>query len=93
VKTRHKHSRCAFLLSSGFLLVVLISNSPHLSAEDRRAESPMLEPKEGESINRNEEPTGRGNTPGILPVGPSGEEIHDYLYPTTKDGKVVTPSN
>ena len=86
MKTEY-HSRRTLWVSSGFFLALLVSNSPHLYAEERRADSSLVEP----IINRNEQPMEPGNTRDtIRPVGLSGEEIHDFLYPTAKDGKVVT---
>jgi hypothetical protein len=87
MKTEYNHSRRTLWVSSGFFLALLVGNSPHLYAEERRADSSLVEP----IINGNEQPMEPGNTrDAIRPVGPSGEEIHDFLYPTAKDGKVVT---
>jgi hypothetical protein len=93
MKTKSK-SRRNVLGSSGFFLILLLSSAARVYAEDRASNRPAGQTKEEETIMRNEEPmrteTTRNNA-GL--VGPSGEEIHDFLYPTAEDDKVLTRAN
>jgi hypothetical protein len=92
MKTRCNQRGRTLLVSGGLFLALLLSGLPHVYAEERAADSPSVAPKE-EKIKRNQamEPD---TTNGILPlVGPSAEEIHDFLYPTPKVGEAVTPAN
>ena len=92
MKTRCNQRGRTLLVSGGLFLALLLSGFPHVYAEERAADSPSVAPKE-EKIKRNQamEPD---TTNGILPlVGPSAEEIHDFLYPTPKVGEAVTPAN
>jgi hypothetical protein len=92
VETNHNRRRSTPFVSGGLFLALVLSGWPHISAEERATDGPSVEPKE-EKIKRNQamEPD---ITDGILPlVGPSGEKIHDFLYPTLRDGKVVRPAN
>jgi hypothetical protein len=92
MKTRCNQRGRTLLVSGGLFLALLLSGLPHVYAEERAADSPSVAPKE-EKIKRNQamEPD---ITDGIFPlVGPSGEEIHDFLYPMPRDGKVVRPAN
>ena len=82
------------LRSGGFLLVLLLSSFPGVCAEDRASDRAAGQTKEEETITRNEEPMRTditSNTAGL--VGPSGEEIHDFLYPTSEDDKLVRRAN
>lgn len=64
-----------------------------LYAENRTADRPAIEPKE-EKIKRNQQPMESDTTgDNISLVGPSAEEIHDFLYPTREDDKVLTRAN
>jgi hypothetical protein len=92
VKTNHNRRRGTPFVSGGLVLALLLSGLPDISAEERATDGPSIKPKE-EKIKRNQamEPD---ITDGIFPlVGPSGEEIHDFLYPTPRDGQVVRPAN
>ena len=52
-----------------------------------------VEPKDGRNTKGTEQPIEPGTMPGnIAPVGPSGQEIHDFLYPKLNDRKVVLPN-
>jgi hypothetical protein len=93
MKTKSK-SRRNVLGSSGFFLVLLLSSAARVYADDRASDRPAGQTKEEEPITRNEEPMRTdttGNTAGL--VGPSGEEIHDFLYPTAEDDKLLTRAN
>jgi hypothetical protein len=93
MKTKYNQMRRTLLIFGGLFLALLLSDLPHLYAEDQGADSPVVEPKE-KNITANEQPMEPDITRGALPlVGPSGEEIHDFLYPTTENRKVVTPAN
>ncbi len=85
MKTECSHSRRALLVSTGFLLALLVSSSPPLYAQDRRADKSIVESK---IIKGNEyllEPANNRDVTRL--VGPSSEEIHDFLYPAVKDRK------
>jgi hypothetical protein len=95
MKTRFNQRRRTLLVSGGLYSALLLSGLPHIYAyaEDRAADSPFVELKK-EKVKRNEQPMEPDNTrETVRLVGPSGEEIHDFLYPTPKDGKGVTPAN
>jgi hypothetical protein len=54
---------------------------------------PVVEPKDGRNTKETEQPIEPATIPGnISPVGPSGQEIHDFLYPKLNNGKVVIPN-
>jgi hypothetical protein len=94
MKTRFNQRRRTLLVSGGLFSALLLSGLPHIYAyaEDWAVDSPFVELKE-EKIKRNQ-PMEPDTTRGTLPlVGPSGEEIHDFLYPMPRDGEVVTPAN
>ena len=58
----------------------MLSEFPHQYAEDRRADNPVVEAKD-KSIKRNEYPMESDTIHNaIIMVGPSVEEIHDFLY-------------
>ena len=78
----------------GFFLVLLLSSLPRVYGEDRASDRAAGQTKEEETITRNEEPMRTditSNTAGL--VGPSGEEIHDFLYPTSEEDKLVRRAN
>jgi hypothetical protein len=84
------------ILLAALLLSLPVSDAAGVRRDDRKdvATNQIVEPKE----DRNTNITERSISPDILPensglVGPSGEEIHDFLYPTVDDGKVVIPAN
>jgi hypothetical protein len=55
--------------------------------------NPIVELKDGRNTKVTEQPIEPGTIPGnIGPVGPSGQEIHNFLYPKLNDGKVVMPN-
>jgi hypothetical protein len=87
-------SRLNVLGSSGFFLVLLLSSAARVYAEDQASDRPAGQTKEEETITKSQEPmrtdTTRNNA-GL--VGPSGEEIHDFLYPIAEDDKLMTRAN
>lgn len=94
MKKKNNRWRRNVLVSGGFFLALLLSDLPQMHAEDRKADNPLVEPKVGKAIKENEQPMEPAiSRDSIHMVGPSGEEIHDFLYPTPNDGKVVTPAN
>ena len=83
----------ARLVSGGLYLALLISASPHLNADDQQAGRHVAEDNE-KSIEANEqlmEPHNRRDT--VTLVGPSSQEIHDFLYPSPNAGEAVRPAN
>ena len=93
MKTKY-HQRRRTLLFSSALFVALLIALPGVYAEDQGADRPVVESKARNNIPRNEQPIESDTIRLNIPmVGPSGQEIHDFLYPTPEDGKVVTPAN
>ena len=90
MKTKYKHKRRTLMVSSGLFLALLLGAAANGYADDHAADRPTVETKEGKDIKRKEPATLR-DTARL--VGPSGEEIHDFLYPTSEDGKVLTRAN
>ena len=84
------------LMAALLVSLPMISDAAEVRGDDRRevATSLIVEPKE----DRNTNITERSILPDTIPhnlglIGPSGQEIHDFLYPTVDDGKVVIPAN
>jgi hypothetical protein len=94
VKTKGQQRRRALSVSSAFFLALLLGHFPHLSAEERRADRLIVEPSERKTLKTNEAPMKpeSAHEPMGL-VGPSAQQIHDFLYPPAKDDKVVGPMN
>ncbi len=93
MKTKFKIRHTLFA-SGGFFFALLLSPPAHVYAEDTDADKPRVQSKEEETFKRNEEPIRSGTTRDLAQrVGPSGEEIHDFLYPTREDDKVLTRAN
>jgi hypothetical protein len=93
MKTKSKHP-CTLLVSGGFFLALLLSAAAPIYAEDRPIDRPADRIKEEEIITRNEESMRADTTrDSTRMVGPSGEEIHDFLYPVPEDDKVLTRAN
>ena len=93
MKTKSKSHR-TLLVFRGFFLALLLSANAHIYAEDRATGKPAVQTKEEDTIKRNEQPMPPDisrDSPRL--VGPSGEEIHDFLYPTSEDAKVLTRAN
>jgi hypothetical protein len=91
VKTNYQKHRTR-LLSGGCFLAVLVSAFPVIFADDQPAHRPAVEPKD--KIVNNEqwkEPERTRNA--VYLVGPSGEEIHDFLYPAPENPEFVTSAN
>jgi hypothetical protein len=54
--------------------------------------NPIVAPKDGRNTKVTEQPIEPDSIPdNTVPVGPSGQEIHNFLYPKLNDGKVVIP--
>jgi hypothetical protein len=90
MKTKYNHFYPTLLIPGGFFLALLFSDLPHLYAEDRETDRAI------ESRNRNtktsEQPIESDNNHDTVSlVGPSGEEIHDFLYPTAENRHIATP--
>jgi hypothetical protein len=93
MKMKYHQYAAPLLISGELFLALLFSDLPHLYAEDQGADSSVVEARD-KNPKTSEQPMESDNTRGTLPlVGPSGEEIHDFLYPTTEIREVVTPVN
>ena len=93
MKTKYKHKGRILMVSGGFFLA-LLGAAPNVYADDRAADRPAVDTTEAKNIKRNEQPTEPATTRDITHlVGPSGEEIHDFLYPAPENPQVVTSAN
>jgi hypothetical protein len=91
VKTNYQKRRTA-LLSGGCFLALLLSVFPVTFAEDQPAHRPAVEPKD--KIVNDEPSREPKRTRETVPlVGPSAEEIHDFLYPAPENRKFITSAN
>jgi hypothetical protein len=54
--------------------------------------NPVVEPKDGRNKTVTEQPIEPDTIPGNIIVGPSGQEIHNFLYPKLNDWKFVKPN-
>lgn len=95
MKTNHNRSRRTRMIANGVILALLLSAfRGGIYAEDQPANSKVIESKVEKDLPKNGDPieldTNRHNVPMI---GPSAQEIHDFLYPMPKDVKVVRPAN
>lgn len=82
------------MVSGGFFLALLLSAAAPVYAENQPTDRPADRIKEEEIITRNEESMRADTTrDSARMVGPSGEEIHDFLYPTAEDDKLLTRAN
>lgn len=91
MKTNYQKRRST-LLSGGCFLALLVGVFPVIFAEDQPAYRPAIESKDNIVNNpRSKEPERPSETVGL--VGPSGEEIHDFLYPAPEDPQAVTSAN
>jgi hypothetical protein len=93
MKTKSKSHR-NLLLSGAFFLALPLSAAAQVQAEDRTADKAAVQTTEKETSKKNEEPM----RPDISRdtarlVGPSGEEIHDFLYPMIEDDKHLIRAN
>ena len=78
-------SRGALLVSRGLFLALLLGTDAELYAENRATDRPADQTKEEETGKGPEEARRTDTTPDTAGlVGPSGEEIHDFLYPTAQ---------
>jgi hypothetical protein len=82
------------MILNSVILALLLNAFSGTDAEDQPANSKVVESTVEKNLPRNEQPsesdTIRHN--GAM-VGPSAQEIHDFLYPMPKDVKVVRPAN
>jgi hypothetical protein len=92
VKTKHTYWHCA-LIFSGFVALAG-SRSPYLYAEDRLAGSASVEAKEAQLFERDEQPRPPAKARhSTRMVGPSAEEIHDFLYPPSVERNISPGAN
>jgi hypothetical protein len=84
------------LMAALLVSLPMISDAAEVRGHNRKevATSLIVEPKKDKNTNITE----RSRSPDTIPhnlglIGPSGQEIHDFLYPTVDDGKVVIPAN
>ena len=94
MKTKYYKRRRTLLVSGGFFLALLLSAAANGYANDHATDRPAVEAKEGKDTRRSEQPT-EPATPRDTArlVGPSAEEIHDFLYPAPEDGNALTRAN
>ncbi|HUC99761.1 MAG TPA: hypothetical protein VMR88_14825 [Candidatus Polarisedimenticolaceae bacterium] len=91
MKTNYQKRHTTFL-SSGCFLALLVSVFPVIFAEDQPADTAAVE--HNDTIVSNEQamaPDTTRETIGL--VGPSAEEIHDFLYPAPENRKTITSAN
>ena len=93
MKTKSRSHR-TLLVSGGFFLALPLSAAAQVQAEDRATDRAAVQTTEKETSNRNEEPLRWEISRDTAPLlGPSGEEIHDFLYPMIEDDKPLTRAN
>ena len=93
MKTKSKSHRTLLVLG-GFFLALPLSAAAHVQAEDQATDRPAVQTTEKETSNRNEEPRRPDISRDTAPLlGPSGEEIHDFLYPMIDDDKYLIKAN
>jgi hypothetical protein len=92
VKTNHNQSRRTRMVSNGVILTLLLTNLPDMYADDQRGDNKVVESKLENNIPGYQQPM-ESETSRRDMVGPSGEEIHDFLYPPPKDSEAVRPVN
>lgn len=91
MKTKYNQMRRTLLVCSG--LLALLSEFPQLYADEGKTDRPVVEAKD-RNIKTSEQPMEPDNTPDTVHlVGPSAEEIHDFLYPPAANRNVVTATN
>ena len=92
--TKCNQRRRALLIPKGLLLALLLSGFSDIEAGDRPANSKVVECTVKKNLPKNEDPIESDTTRYNVPmVGPSAQEIHDFLYPVPEDVKVVRPAN
>ena len=91
MKTNYQKRRTT-LLSGGCFLALLASVFPVIFAEDQPGHIPAVEPKDSFVKDEQSKETERTRKAVCL-VGPSGEEIHDFLYPAPENPQVITSAN
>ena len=91
VKINQKHRRGTLLIASWLSVAIMLSTADSLHSDDGPRDTSAGATKEAQSLNRNKEPVQPNNTPETTGlVGPSAEEIHEFLYPAIQDDKAVT---
>jgi hypothetical protein len=86
------------ILSFAALLVLspILSDAAEVRGhflKDGTSVVPNPAPKDGRNTKVTEQPIEPDTIPdNIVPVGLSGQEIHNFLYPKLNDGKVVIPN-
>ena len=91
MKINQKHRRGTLLIAGWMLVAIVLGTTAPLRSDDERRDTSTSAAGEAQRIKRNEEHAQMNNTretTGL--VGPSGEEIHDFLYPPIQDEKAVT---
>ena len=90
VKTNYQKCRTT-LISGGCFLALVVSVFPVIFAEDQPAHKPAVEPRD--KIVNDEQSREPKRTRETVPlVGPSVEEILDFLYPAPENPQVITSS-
>jgi hypothetical protein len=91
MKIEQKHRRGTLLIASWLLIAIVLGTAAPLRSDDERRDTSTSATEEAQRIKRNEEhaQTKNAREPTGL-VGPSAEEIHDFLYPPIQDEKAVT---
>jgi hypothetical protein len=91
VKINQKHRRETLLIASWLSVAVMLSTAASLHSDDRPRDTSASATEEAQRLNRNKEsvqPNNPRETIGL--VGPSAEEIHEFLYPAIQHDKAVT---
>ena len=95
MKTNYQKCRTTLISGGCFLalfLALMVSVLPVIFAEDQPAHRPAVEPIN--TIVNDEQSREPKRTRKTVPlVGPSGEEIHDFLYPAPENPQVITSAN
>jgi hypothetical protein len=94
MKTKFSQRRRTLLVSGGLFSALLLGAAANVYVDDHAADRPAVEKKEGKVTRRHEqlmEPATPRDTARL--VGPSAEQIHNFLYPTPEDGGVLTRAN
>ena len=91
MKIEQKHRRGTLLIASWLLIAIVLGTAAPLRSDDERRDTSPSATEETQTIKRNEEHAQTKKAREITGlVGPSAEEIHDFLYPPLQDDKAVT---
>ena len=94
MKTKYNQRHRKQRLFCGLLLALLLSDPSGVDGEDKGRDSRTVERNDARNSRRTEQPREAQNTNNSVGlVGPFGEEIHDFLYPTSEDDKGMRPAN